>query len=87
MSSTIRNTARKAFTASIPVMAGYVVLGIAFGILLSDKGYSILWALAMSVFIYAGSICCHGPTRCRNFWPAPAWPWFMCGNAIRSYRY
>lgn len=56
MSSTIRNTARKAFTASIPVMAGYVVLGIAFGILLSDKGYSILWALAMSVFIYAGSM-------------------------------
>ena len=56
MSSTVKNTVRKAFVATIPVMAGYVVLGIAFGILLSDKGYSILWALAMSVFIFAGSM-------------------------------
>ncbi len=49
-------TAKKALTATIPVMAGYIVLGIAFGILLRDKGYSILWALGMSLFIYAGSM-------------------------------
>ena len=51
-----RKTFRAAFTASVPVMAGYVVLGIAFGILLRDKGYGFLWALAMSLFIYGGSM-------------------------------
>ena len=47
---------QKAFLASLPVMAGYVVLGTGFGILLSSKGYGILWSLAMSIFIYAGSM-------------------------------
>jgi len=46
----------KAFYKSLPVMAGYVVLGIGFGILLRSAGYGVIWALAMSVFIYAGSM-------------------------------
>jgi len=46
----------KAFYKSLPVMAGYIVLGIGFGILLRSAGYGVLWALAMSVFIYAGSM-------------------------------
>lgn len=37
-------------------MAGYIVLGIGFGILLADKGYSVWWALLMSLTIYAGSL-------------------------------
>ena len=41
---------------TFPVMAGYVVLGMGFGILLKVNGYGVLWALAMSVFIYAGSM-------------------------------
>lgn len=49
-------TLRYAFLRSLPVMAGYIVLGIGFGILLYDKGYSYLWALVMSIFIYAGSM-------------------------------
>lgn len=47
---------RYAFRRSLPVMAGYVVLGTGFGILLETKGYSVWWALAMSAFIYAGSM-------------------------------
>ncbi len=47
---------KKAFTASIPVMAGYVVLGMGFGIILKTKGYGLIWAAAMSIFIYAGSM-------------------------------
>ena len=47
---------REAFIASIPVMMGYIVLGMAFGMLLESEGYSFLYALAMSVFIYAGSM-------------------------------
>ena len=49
-------TFRYALKRSIPVMAGYIVLGIGFGMLLGAKGYGITWALAMSVFIYAGSM-------------------------------
>lgn len=45
-----------AFKRSLPVMAGYIVLGMGFGILLETKGYSVWWALCMSVFIYAGSM-------------------------------
>ena len=47
---------KKAFAKTIPVMAGYLVLGIGFGILLHDAGYGTLWALAMSLLIYAGSM-------------------------------
>ncbi len=45
-----------AFLDTIPVLAGYIVLGVGFGIILKSKGYGILWSLAMSVFIYAGSM-------------------------------
>ena len=47
---------RAAFVTSIPVMAGYIVLGTGFGILLRGMGYGVLWAFAMSAFIYAGSM-------------------------------
>ncbi len=50
------NTVRRAFVASLPVMAGYLVLGMGFGILLSAKGYSAWWSLLMSGCIYAGSM-------------------------------
>lgn len=49
-------TIKEAFKASIPVMMGYMVLGMAFGILLESKGYGVFYALLMSVFIYAGSM-------------------------------
>ncbi len=47
---------RKAFYKSFPVMAGYIVLGMGFGILLRNAGYGVIWAFAMSTFIYAGSM-------------------------------
>ncbi len=47
---------RKAFLKSVPVMAGYVVLGIGFGILMRNAGYGVAWAAAMSLLIYAGSL-------------------------------
>lgn len=49
-------TLRKAIPYTIPVLLGYVFLGIAFGILLSSKGYHFIWAILMAVFIYAGSM-------------------------------
>lgn len=47
---------RQALVATMPVMAGYLVLGMGLGILLRTKGFGPLWALAMSGFIYAGSM-------------------------------
>ncbi|MBQ6720948.1 MAG: AzlC family ABC transporter permease, partial [Clostridia bacterium] len=47
---------RQAFLKSLPVMAGYIVLGTGFGILLRNAGYGVLWAFAMSALIYAGSM-------------------------------
>ena len=49
-------TFRQAFYKSITVMAGYIVLGIGFGILMRNAGYGVLWTAAMSLFIYAGSM-------------------------------
>ena len=45
-----------AFTQTIPVMLGYLFLGIAFGLMLQDAGYCFWWAFFSSVFIYAGSM-------------------------------
>ncbi len=47
---------KQALVRTIPIMTGYLVLGFGFGILSEKNGYGILWALAMSVFIYAGSM-------------------------------
>lgn len=47
---------KTAFPATLPVMAGYLVLGLGFGVILKSKGYGIGWSLAMSLFIYAGSM-------------------------------
>lgn len=47
---------KEAFWDSLPVLTGYIVLGIGFGIVLHTKGYGVVWALFMSVFIFAGSM-------------------------------
>ena len=46
---------KKSFTRTLPVMAGYIFLGIAFGILADSHGFSPLTALAMSIFVYAAA--------------------------------
>jgi len=51
----MKRAIRVAFPKTVPVMAGYLFLGIAFGILLQSNGYGVLWAFAMSTFIFAGS--------------------------------
>ena len=52
----MKNTFKLAFIDTLPVMAGYIVLGSGFGILMANNGFSILHSLLMSVFIYAGSL-------------------------------
>lgn len=45
-----------ALRRTAPVACGYIFLGMAFGILLSEAGYGPLWALASSLLVYAGSM-------------------------------
>ena len=47
---------KAAWVTSLPVLVGYVIIGFGFGIMLLDAGYGLGWALAMSLFIYAGSL-------------------------------
>lgn len=51
-----KQTIKKAFWDTLPVMTGYLFLGVGFGIILQQNGYGPLWALAMSLFVYAGSM-------------------------------
>ena len=43
------------FLDTVPVLTGYIFLGMGFGILLSEAGYGVLWSGAMALFIFAGS--------------------------------
>lgn len=52
----MNNIIKSAFKDSLPVMSGYVVVGMTFAILLNKAGYGILWALLCSLSIYSGSM-------------------------------
>lgn len=49
-------TIKYSIKATLPIMVGYIVLGMGFGILLQSKGYDWWWAFLMSFAIYAGSM-------------------------------
>ena len=51
----MRETLRFALLKTIPVLLGYLFLGIAFGVVLQRSGYGLPWALLSSTVIYAGS--------------------------------
>ena len=52
----MKQALKPAFVATLPVMTGYLVLGFGFGLLVDSQDGSLLLALAMSGFIYAGSM-------------------------------
>lgn len=41
---------------TFPVLTGYMVLGMGFGIIMHSNGFGVLYAALMSVFIFAGSM-------------------------------
>ncbi len=53
--TTVVQSHHSAFRATIPVMFGYVPLGIAFGVLFAELGYSWFYATLMSVVVYTGA--------------------------------
>ena len=55
-SSFTRDLIGRAFRASIPVMAGYIFIGIGFGIIMIEKGFGLIWVVAMCLLIYSGAM-------------------------------
>lgn len=47
---------KKVFPQTIPVMLGYVTVGIAFGILTIKSGLSFWHGFGLSLFVYAGAM-------------------------------
>ncbi len=50
------NLLKTAFIDTLPILVAYIILGIGFGVLMSDAGYSPLIVLLMSTFIFAGAM-------------------------------
>lgn len=48
--------ARVIFRYTLPVMAGYIFLGIAFGFLMRTNGFSALTPVVMSIAVYSGAL-------------------------------
>ncbi|KNZ43059.1 AzlC family ABC transporter permease [Acetobacterium bakii] len=51
-----KETLKYAFLQTLPVLFGYLFMGIAFGILLERAGYNFIWAFFISSIVYAGSM-------------------------------
>ena len=47
---------RSAFPHTIPVLTGFLVLGVAYGVLMQTKGYGVLWSVLMSAIAFCGSM-------------------------------
>ena len=44
-----------AIRVTVPVLMGYLAIGMAFGLMMDSAGYNVFWALLMSLIIYAGA--------------------------------
>ena len=51
----MKETIKKAFPITIPIMLGYIPLGIGFGLIMANAGYNALWAFLSSLVIYTGT--------------------------------
>jgi 4-azaleucine resistance transporter AzlC len=51
----LKQALKEAFPLTLPIMAGYVFLGISFGLLATSQSISALLTVIMSLFIYSGA--------------------------------
>ena len=56
MDQTLRRAFRAAFPHTIPIFAGYVFLGMSYGILMKTSGFPFWYPIVISLFIFAGSM-------------------------------
>ena len=55
-SAKLKKAFKAAFPHTVPVMTGFLILGMAYGILMQTKGYGTLWAVLMSAVAFCGSM-------------------------------
>ena len=51
----LKRALKAAFPHTIPVLTGFTFLGIAYGVLMSSKGYGVWWTALASLLVFAGS--------------------------------
>lgn len=51
-----RAALRAAFPVTVPVMTGFLCLGLAYGVLMQSKGYGPRWSVLMSAVAFGGSM-------------------------------
>lgn len=52
----IRDAAKAAFPYSAPMIAGFLFLGVAYGVYMKALGFNVLYPIFMAALIYAGSV-------------------------------
>ena len=52
----MKQAIRAAFPVTIPVLLGYLSIGVAFGLLFENAGYNFIWAFFTSLVVYAGAM-------------------------------
>ena len=55
-SGTVLDSLAAAFPRTLPILAGFMVLGASYGFLMTSRGFPVIYPLAMSALIYAGSM-------------------------------
>lgn len=51
-----RKAMKAAFPYTLPILAGFTFLGIAYGLFMHSKGFSFVWPMLMGLTIFAGSM-------------------------------
>ena len=47
---------KAAFPHTVPILTGYLAVGLAYGVLMASKGYNFLWSGFVSAFAFCGSM-------------------------------
>lgn len=53
---TVKRAFRAAFPHTLPILAGFLFLGFAYGLLMRTKGFSFLYPMCMAMTIFGGSL-------------------------------
>lgn len=52
----MKKTLKAAFPVTVPILTGYIFLGIAYGLLMTESGFGALFTISTSLFIFTGSL-------------------------------
>lgn len=56
MTPLFRSTTRHAFKESLPILSGFLFLGMAYGVYMHSLGFGVWYPVLMALFIFAGSV-------------------------------